>query len=177
MKTVAKKRDRKKSREKKKTVHSYKKARAPTGFAMCPSFLLPWGRFNYSSSACTNRLYKQVSQCAFAHSWNLLWSSRFEYYLNMTYGERAFQRTFVLLEKRRNAVPVNAEMSRFVNARRVMNTAFTKNHTASPIGDVLWSTFPSLTGKDLSGWVVAVLLMWHGLVTMWRFYWIDDAYR
>ena len=176
VKTVAEKRDRKKSREKKR-LHSYKKARAPTGFAMCPSFLLPWGRFNYSSSACTNRLYKQVSQCAFAHSWNLLWSSRFEYYLNMNYGERAFQRTVVLLEKRRNAVPVNAEISRFVNAIQVMNTAFTKNHTASPIGDVLWSTFPSLTGKDLSGWVVAVLLMWHGLVTMWRFYWIDDAYR
>ena len=67
VKTVAEKRDRKKSREKKR-LHSYKKARAPTGFAMCPSFLLPWGRFNYSSSACTNRLYKQVSQCAFAHS-------------------------------------------------------------------------------------------------------------
>ena len=109
---------------------------------MCPSFLLPWGRFNFSSSACTNRLYKQVLQCAFAHSWNLLWSSRFEYYLNMNYGERAFQRTVVLLEKRRNAVPVNAEMSRFVNARRVMNTVFTKNHTASPIGDVLCNTFP-----------------------------------
>ena len=55
----------------------------------------------------------------------------------MKYGERAFQRMVVLLEKIRNAVPVNAEMSRFVNARRVMNTAFTKNHTASPIGDVL----------------------------------------
>ena len=122
-----------------------------------PVFFFPGGRFNYSSSACTNRLYKQVSQCAFAHSWNLLWSSRFEYYLNMNYDERAFQRTVVLLEKRRNA-----EMSRFVNAMQVMNTAFTKNHTASPIGDVLWSTFPSLTGKDLSGWVVAVLLMWHG---------------
>ena len=144
---------------KKKTVHSYKKARAPTGFAMCPSFLLP---FNFSSSACTNRLYKQVLQCAFAHSWNLLWSSRFEYYLNMNYGECAFQRTVVLLEKRRNAVPVNAEMSRFVNARRVMNTAFTKNHTASPIGDVLWSTFPSLAGKYLSGCVVALSLLWQG---------------
>ena len=177
VKTVAEKRDRKKSREKKETVNSYKKARAPAGFTMCLSFLLPRGRFDFSSSACTNRLYKQVLQCAFAHSWNLLWSSRFEYYLNMKYGERAFQRMVVLLEKIRNAVPVNAEMSRFVNARRVMNTAFTKNHTASPIGDVLWSTFPSLTGKDLSGWVVAVLLMWHGLVTMWRFYWIDDAYR
>ena len=79
------------------------------------------------------------------------WSSRFEYYLNMNYSERAFQRTVVLLEKRRNTVPVNAEMSRLVNARRAMNTAFTKNHTASPIGDVLCSTFPSLTGKDLSG--------------------------
>ena len=77
----------------------------------------------------------------------------------MNYGERAFQRTVVLLEKRRNAVPVNAEMSRFVNARRVMNTAFTKNHTASPIGDVLCSTFPSLAGKYLSGCVVAFVTL------------------
>ena len=149
------------SREK-ETVNSYKKARAPTSFTVCPSFLLPWARFNYSSSAFTNRLYKQVLQCAFAHSWNLLWSSRFEYYLNMNYSERAFQRTVVLLEKRRNAVPVNAEMSRLVNARRAMNTAFTKNHTASPIGDVLWSTFPSLAGKYLSGCVVALSLLWQG---------------
>ena len=68
VKTVAEKRDRKKSREKKETVNSYKKARAPAGFTMCPSFLLPRGRFDFSSSACTNRLYKQVLQCAFAHS-------------------------------------------------------------------------------------------------------------
>lgn len=74
----------------------------------------------------------------------------------MKYGERAFQRMVVLLEKIRNAVPVNAEMSRFVNARRVMNTVFTKNHTASPIGDVLCNTFPSLAGKYLSGCVVAL---------------------
>ena len=68
VKTVAEKRDRKKSREKKETVNSYKKARAPAGFTVCPSFLLPRGRFDFSSSACTNRLYKQVLQCAFAHS-------------------------------------------------------------------------------------------------------------
>ena len=77
----------------------------------------------------------------------------------MNYTERAFQRTVVLLEKRRNAVPVNTEISRFVNARRVMDIAFTKNHTASPIGDLLCSTFPSLAGKDPSGCVVALLLL------------------
>ena len=49
----------------------------------------------------------------------------------MNYSERAFQRTVVLLEKRRNAVPVNAEMSRFVNTRQVMDSAFTRNHTAA----------------------------------------------
>ena len=79
--------------------------------------------------------------------------------LNMNYTERAFQRTVVLLEKRRIAVPVNTEISRFVNARRVMDIAFTKNHTASPIGDLLCSTFPSLARKDLSGCVVALLLL------------------
>ena len=42
-----------------------------------------------------------------------------------------------VVREKKEAVPVNAEISRFVNARRVMNTAFTKNHTASPIGDVL----------------------------------------
>ena len=63
----------------------------------------------------------------------------------------AFQRTVVLLEKKRTAVPVNAEMSRLINARRVMDIAFTKNHTASQIGDLLCGAFPSLVGKDLGG--------------------------
>ena len=56
----------------------------------------------------------------------------------------------MLLEKKRTAVPVNAEMSRLINARRVMDIAFTKNHTASQIGD-LCGAFPSLVEKTSVG--------------------------
>ena len=69
----------------------------------------------------------------------------------MSYSKRAVQRTVVLLEKKRTAVPVDAEMSRLINARQVMDIAFTKNHTASQIGDLLCGAFPSLVGKDLGG--------------------------
>jgi len=55
------------------------------------------------------------------------------------------------LEKRRNAVPNNAEMSRLTNARRVGDISFTKNNTDTEIGDILVRTFPSLAGKELSG--------------------------
>ena len=44
----------------------------------------------------------------------------------MSYSKRAFQRTVVLLEKKRTAVPVNAEMSRLINARREMDIIFFK---------------------------------------------------
>ena len=115
------------------TIHQ---ARSPTGF--------------------TNRFYSVPSRTREIY----FWSSRFEYYLNMNYGERAFQRTVVLLEKRRNAVPVNAEMSRFVNARRVMNTAFTKNHTASPIGRRRTLKHFSFFGWKIPEW------MRRGLVTL-----------
>ena len=53
----------------------------------------------------------------------------------MIYSKRAFQRAVVLLERKRVAVPRNAEMSRVINARRVMDITFTK-------------------GEDLSGWVL-----------------------
>ena len=55
------------------------------------------------------------------------------------------------LEKRLNAVPTNAELSRLTNARRVMEITFTKNNTAAEIGDIIVRAFPSLAGKDLSG--------------------------
>ena len=69
----------------------------------------------------------------------------------MSHSNRAFQRTVIFLEKRRNAVPNNAEMSRLTNARRVGDISFTKNNTDTEIGDILVRTFPSLAGKDLSG--------------------------
>ena len=56
----------------------------------------------------------------------------------MIYSKRAFQRAVVLLERKRAAVPGNAEMSRVINARRVMDITFTK-------------------GEDLSGWVLFLL--------------------
>lgn len=69
----------------------------------------------------------------------------------MSHSKRAFQRTVVFLEKRLNAVPTNAELSRLTNARRVMDITFTKNNTAAEIGDIIVRAFPSLAGKDLSG--------------------------
>ena len=69
----------------------------------------------------------------------------------MSFSNRAFQRTVVFLDKRRRAVPNNAEMSRLTNARRVMDISFTKNTTASQMGDILVQVFPSLAGKDLNG--------------------------
>lgn len=55
------------------------------------------------------------------------------------------------MEKRRKAVPNNAEMSRLTNASRVGDISFTKNNTDTEIGEILVRTFPSLAGKDLSG--------------------------
>ena len=69
----------------------------------------------------------------------------------MSHSKRAFQRTVVFLDKRRTTVPTNSEMSRLTNARRVGDISFTKNNTATEIGDILVRTFPSLAGKDLSG--------------------------
>ena len=45
----------------------------------------------------------------------------------MSYSKRAFQRTVVLLEKKRTAVPVNAEMSRLKSARREMDIIIFSN--------------------------------------------------
>ena len=69
----------------------------------------------------------------------------------MSYNKRAYSRTFVFLDKRRTSVPSNAELSRLINARRVMEISFTKNSTSAEMGDKIVRAFPSLTGKDLSG--------------------------
>ena len=68
----------------------------------------------------------------------------------MSHSNRAFQRTVVFLEKRLNAVPTKAEMTRLSNARRVAEIAFTKNNTASEIRDIMIRAFPSLARKDLN---------------------------
>ena len=49
----------------------------------------------------------------------------------MSYSKCAFQGTAVLLERKRSAVPGNAEMSRPINARRVMDITFTKGEDLS----------------------------------------------
>ena len=49
----------------------------------------------------------------------------------MSYSKRAFQRAVVLLERKRAAVPGNVEMSRLINARRVMDITFTKGEDLS----------------------------------------------
>ena len=49
----------------------------------------------------------------------------------MIYSKPAFQRAVVLLERKRAAVPGNAEMSRVINARRVMDITFTKGEDLS----------------------------------------------
>ena len=49
----------------------------------------------------------------------------------MSYSKCAFQGTALLLERKRAAVPGNAEMSRPINARRVMDITFTKGEDVS----------------------------------------------
>lgn len=68
----------------------------------------------------------------------------------MSFSKRAFSRTFVLLEKRTQAVPSKPCWERLVNAGRVKEIAFTKNTTAVEIGEKLKDSFPSLAGSDLS---------------------------
>ena len=59
----------------------------------------------------------------------------------MNHSNCAFERTAVILE-RRYPVPTKAEISRFRNARSVMDISFTKN--ASQISHILAQAFPSL---------------------------------
>ena len=68
----------------------------------------------------------------------------------MSYSKRAFLRTFVLLDKRIQAVPSKPYWERLANGGRVKEIVFTKNTTAAQIGDKIKDAFPSLAGSDLS---------------------------
>lgn len=68
----------------------------------------------------------------------------------MTYNNRAFSRTVVLLDVRRNSVPRSVEYNRLENSGRVKDIHFTKNTDSSQIGDILQVSFPSLVGQDLT---------------------------
>ena len=68
----------------------------------------------------------------------------------MSYNKRAFTRTFVLLDKRIQAVPSKPYWDRLENGGRVKEIVFTKNTTAGEIGDKIKDSFPSLAGSDLT---------------------------
>ncbi|XP_044175899.1 serine-rich adhesin for platelets-like isoform X2 [Acropora millepora] len=68
----------------------------------------------------------------------------------MSFNKRAFQRLFILLDKKLQAVPGKLENTRLENAGRVKEISFTKNCSASRIGRLLESSFSSLAGQDLS---------------------------
>ena len=66
------------------------------------------------------------------------------------FSRRAFIRTFVDLDKRVKAAPSKREFEKLKNAGRVKVIAFTKNHTAGEIDQLIVSHFPTLVGRDLS---------------------------
>ena len=68
----------------------------------------------------------------------------------MSYNNRAFSRTFVLLDKRTQAVPSKPCYDRLVKGGRVKEIFFTKNTTADEIGEKIEDAFPSLVGSDLT---------------------------
>ena len=68
----------------------------------------------------------------------------------LRFSRRAFTRTFVHLDKRVRAVPNKKEHERLKNAGRTKEIAFTKNHTAGEIQQLLVAHFPTLVGLDLS---------------------------
>lgn len=70
------------------------------------------------------------------------------------HGSRAFSRTFVHLDKRTRAMPNRNEFNRLRAAGRVKEIAFTKNHTATDMQQLLLFHFPSLVDLDLSRWVL-----------------------
>ena len=68
----------------------------------------------------------------------------------MSFNNRAFSRTFILLDKRTQAVPSRPYWDRLVNGGRVKEIVFAKNTTAVEIGEKIKDSFPSLAGSDLS---------------------------
>ena len=68
----------------------------------------------------------------------------------LRFSHRAFTRTFVHMDKRLKAAPNKRDFERLKNAGRVREIAFTKNHTAGDIEQLLSSHFPTLVSLDLS---------------------------
>lgn len=68
----------------------------------------------------------------------------------MSFSNRSYNRTVVLLDKRLQAVPGNLESHRLQDAGRGKEISFTKNCSAARIGELLQSNFAFLAGKDLS---------------------------
>lgn len=68
----------------------------------------------------------------------------------MNHNNRAFTRTFVLLDKRTQAVPSKPYWDRLVSGGRVKEITFTRNTTAVEIGDKIKNSFPSLASSDLN---------------------------
>lgn len=54
------------------------------------------------------------------------------------------------MDKRLKAAPNKREFEKLKKAGRVREMAFTKNHTAGDIEQLLLSHFPTLVGLDLS---------------------------
>ncbi|XP_066016277.1 uncharacterized protein [Pocillopora verrucosa] len=68
----------------------------------------------------------------------------------MSHATRSLSRTFVLLDKRLNAVPSKADLGRMVTTGKVRDISFSKSQDADAIGTNLTAAFPSLAGKDLA---------------------------
>ena len=68
----------------------------------------------------------------------------------LRFSRRAFTRTFVHMDKRLKAAPNKKDFEKLKNAGRVREMAFTKNHTAEEIEQLLVSHFPTLVSLDLS---------------------------
>ena len=73
--------------------------------------------------------------------------------VNMSHATRSLSRTFVLLDKRLNAVPSKADLGRMVTTGKVRDISFSKSQDADAIGTNLTAAFPSLAGKDLARYV------------------------
>ena len=68
----------------------------------------------------------------------------------LRFSRRAFTRTFVHMDKRLKAAPNKKDFEKLKNAGRVREMAFTKNHTAKEIEQLLVYHFPTLVSLDLS---------------------------
>ena len=66
------------------------------------------------------------------------------------YARRALSRVFIHLDKRVKAVPRKSALEKLKKAGRVKEIAFTRNHSAKEIEQLLLANFPTLAGLDMS---------------------------